>query len=137
MNKSDHICEDTINYLVTHLQNKKDFSSFSIEERRKYQNRISKQIDLFYKNNELDKRNKLVHLNEHMVRNLPFEFEVDELVLVKGKRTIKANIISMNPIDRQVFVKPIDNLCKESFYCPECWIIPIREKKEEEQMKLF
>lgn len=131
------INEETINYLINHWNNKKDFSSFSVTERRKYESLISKQIDLHYKKNELKERNILVQLNKNIVKNLPFEFGLNEDVIIKEKRLIKATIKELDPVTRQALVQPNDNVLKEPFYCPESMIMPIKRQEEEQQMRLF
>ncbi|MBU8732551.1 hypothetical protein KM915_21105 [Cytobacillus oceanisediminis] len=137
MKIQNHIEPETVQFLFTLLNNKKSFDNLPISARRDYEGKLSKQIELYYQQRKYDERNALVELKKQMVKNLPFEFSVNEEVLVQGKRVVKAIVLEMDYISRQVLLKPIDNVLKERFQCSEKLITSLKRKEDPQQMKLF
>lgn len=137
--KKTYLKEETINYLKKHLEIYENYNSFSVQQRREYSLLLSKQIQVYYENKELEKRNALVDINRNMLLDLPFNFDINSKVLVKirEKKVIKGIVQELDFKTRQVLIKPIDSLYKESFYCNENWIQSTNKPVEIEQMRLF
>lgn len=97
------------------------------DEQFKFCDQLSKQIraidrQIFDRQKDIDysHRNTLVNIRRELHRELPFHFAVDDKVTVKFDRRIKGVVKKlMDPADRSILIKPVDNVYKETFIVPE------------------
>lgn len=81
---------------------------------------IDRQIFDRQKDIDYSHRNTLVNIVRELRRELPFRFKVGDTVTVKFERRIKGVVKELlDPSDRSVLIKPVDNVYKETFIVPE------------------